>query len=337
MTVRKAVVGVLAFAIGALLAPSAWAKGTPPEKQALPSQATGTSSVSAGPGGPTYTTGSRAGHTTVEARQGGKVVDATGPLHFNGHYAIPAVTVDGAPGGLSADGSVLTLVKQPGSKLHTNLLFLHTDPFRRPRPMDLDGRFSFDAISPDGDTIYLIQYLSPIDDTNYAVRAVDVSSTRLLPGQITDPAEEDSGEMGGLPVDRAMSAGGRWAYTLYAAPARKPFVHALDTQAGKAHCIDIPNVRDGDLAEGSVSVGPGGGLTVRDERGLTVAVVDTSTFEARAPGVPAPDAATPPPAADHGGSTNWTPIILGAVAAALAAGGGAMFLRRRRRTVAAPG
>jgi hypothetical protein len=36
------------------------------------------------------------------------------------------------------------------------------------------------------------------------------------------------------------SAGGRWVYTLYAHPGGTPFVHALDTLHGVAHCIGIP-------------------------------------------------------------------------------------------------
>ena len=46
--------------------------------------------------------------------------------------------------------------------------------------------------------------------------------------------------MGGQPVARASSSGGRWAYTLYARRGDKPFVHALDTVRREAFCIDLP-------------------------------------------------------------------------------------------------
>jgi hypothetical protein len=33
---------------------------------------------------------------------------------------------------------------------------------------------------------------------------------------------------------------GRWAYTLYANPGGFPFIHALDTVRGVAHCVGVP-------------------------------------------------------------------------------------------------
>jgi hypothetical protein len=36
------------------------------------------------------------------------------------------------------------------------------------------------------------------------------------------------------------TADGRWAYTLYTNPGGYPFVHALDTVRGVAHCIGVP-------------------------------------------------------------------------------------------------
>ena len=41
-------------------------------------------------------------------------------------------------------------------------------------------------------------------------------------------------------MTRATSAGGRWVYTLYSNPGGTPFVHALDTVRGVAHCVGIP-------------------------------------------------------------------------------------------------
>ena len=36
---------------------------------------------------------------------------------------------------------------------------------------------------------------------------------------------------------------GRWVYTLYQKPSGEPFVHALDTVAPLAYCIDLPRNR----------------------------------------------------------------------------------------------
>jgi hypothetical protein len=41
-------------------------------------------------------------------------------------------------------------------------------------------------------------------------------------------------------VVRAPGTGGRWVYTLYQNPGGFPFVHALDTVRGVAHCIGLP-------------------------------------------------------------------------------------------------
>jgi hypothetical protein len=49
--------------------------------------------------------------------------------------------------------------------------------------------------------------------------------------------------MTGYAVTRATSADGRWVYTLYQKPEGEPFVHALDTVAATAHCIDLPASR----------------------------------------------------------------------------------------------
>jgi hypothetical protein len=56
----------------------------------------------------------------------------------------------------------------------------------------LQGDFSFDAISPIGDRIYLIEYLSPKDPTKYAVRAYDVQAGRLLHSPVVDPTRPTS-------------------------------------------------------------------------------------------------------------------------------------------------
>ena len=44
-------------------------------------------------------------------------------------------------------------------------------------PVELDGEWTFDALSPDGRWLYLIEQLSPRDRTRYAVRVYDLEST----------------------------------------------------------------------------------------------------------------------------------------------------------------
>ena len=140
----------------------------------------------------------------------------------------------------------------------------------------LHGDFSFDAISPSGRWVYLIQYTSALDPTQYRVRALVVATGRLLGADIVDP--HDRGErMRGNPLTRISSPDGRWAYTLYDGNGQ-PFVHALDTSAApSARCIDVtvfPPAPDPWSARltltgsGSRSCSAGGSLTAIDTRSL---------------------------------------------------------------------
>ncbi len=182
--------------------------------------------------------------------------------HLPGIYSVPAVAYDLSGGGLSADGRTLVLSgftrEYPPrtarfALLDTDLYLRHP---RRPgqhRPrhgisyVNLDGHYAFDAISPDGSTIYLIHYLSETtglpDLPHYEVRAYAVKSGRLLPEPIVDPEEAEE-RMEGLPLSRAMSPDGRWAYTLYDGNGKELFIHALDTIAGRAVCVDLPQLSD---------------------------------------------------------------------------------------------
>lgn len=183
---------------------------------------------------------------------------------LGGDYDVPAVDYSGTGGGLSADGKTLVLssfatgnppVYPPKT---TRLAILDTDlrPQRHLRAgqrrppsafssVKLPGHFAFDAISPDGSTIYLIHHFpkltGPAYIAHYEVRAYDVKSGRLLPEPIVDPDEPEE-RMEGLPLYRAMSPDGRWAYTLYDGNGRESFLHALDTVAGRAVCVDLPQL-----------------------------------------------------------------------------------------------
>src|SRR5437764_11350573 len=109
------------------------------------------------------------------------------------------------------------------------------------RTIALNGSFTFDALSPNASTMYVIEYTHGAgnDLTDYIVRAYDMRTNRLLPGKIADRSEKDE-SMAGYAMTRATSADGRWVYTLYQKPSGEPFVHALDTVGRAAYCIDLP-------------------------------------------------------------------------------------------------
>lgn len=249
-------------------------------------------------------------------------------------YSIPAAAFDDTAGGLSADGSTLVLSRFSWiyPPRNTGLAILHTErrPYnphgrgRSPTLIDklsLPGSFSFDAISPDGSTVYLIEHLSRYYGGPYQVRALEVKSGKLLPKPIVDPAEPME-RMEGIPVSRVTSRDGRWAYTLYSAnekgeyeKAHEPFIHALDTMAGRAVCVDLPQLEGYDRFWLRLRLDRAGRrLEVFNRRQRNAKVllsVNTRSFEVEEPG---------PVATASSGVGPWPPVVaLSAIAVALLA------------------
>ena len=197
-----------------------------------------------------------------------------------GFYGVPLVAYDGSAGGLSGDGRSLVLSSygpQPGQAGKTRFAVLNTRTLAVRRTFVLDGSWSFDAISPNGSTMYLTEHVRAGENPLYRVRPLD-ASTGLLRGAIVDRLEGE-GEMGGVPVARAASPGGRWAYTLYARRGDHPFVHALDTAKREAFCIDLPLRLDFNR-QSTLRLGLSGRtLSVRLYAGRRLATVDTGTWE----------------------------------------------------------
>jgi hypothetical protein len=269
------------------------------------------------------------GGTLVNAveRRGGKIVVAR---FLRDTLIVPAVALDGSSTGLSGDGSTLVLAAPRDLSAHPRSRFTILDaPTLRGRTrVSLRGDFTLDAISPDGNRLYLIESQSR-DGTRYAVRAYDVAERRLLPEPIVDPAEADE-PMRGSPVSRAMSPDGRWAYTLYdGARGAHPFIHALDTQRGRAKCIDLDDLSQQDAYPMVLRVGRDGVVHVRPAGGgASVLTVDPRSFAVREPRDPAPPAAAA--ASGHGWVAPAVGAAILALLAALAMRVGAPALRRTR-------
>ena len=293
------------------------------------------SGVEADPGGVT-TPQLDVNYIVVPAGRGtllGRVAKGTGrlttPVYLRSRFVIPAVAADGTPGGLSGDGRTLVLIRPRSSfpQNTTRLMVIDGARLRIRRTLKLRGDFSYDAISPDGGTLFLIQYTSRRDFTRYAVRAYDLRAGRLVPGRIIDRREPDE-DMSGYPVTRANSADGRWAYTLYDG-AEHPFVHALDTVSRRAYCIDLDGLAKDDLFEMRLTLrNAGRTLAVTSGRGKRLEV-DTRTFQVSAPAALGERRASD---RDEGGALPWTGI--GGGAALVAAGAGLAAARRRRRVLA---
>ena len=155
-----------------------------------------------------------------------------------GSYGIPMLTSTGPGGGMFRDGSTFVL-QSTGLLATTQFVLLRTADLGVSDQIVLKGTFAFDALSPDGSKLYLIQHTSAQDIQHYIVRAYDLSAHQLMPGRIADKAQK-SWVMQGWTIDRATTATGRWVYTLYANPGGFPFIHALDTVKGVAHCVGVP-------------------------------------------------------------------------------------------------
>ncbi|MGH3133114.1 MAG: hypothetical protein ACRDNY_05145 [Gaiellaceae bacterium] len=200
---------------------------------------------------------------------------------LRGSYGVPLVAYDGTAGGLSGDGTRLVLASYgppPGGPGTTRFVVLSASTLGLRRLIVLDGSWSFDAIAPDGSTLYLTEHVSAGRNPVYRVRTFDVP-TGILRGAIVDRLEGEE-EMGGEPVTRASSADGRWAYTLYARRQDEPFVHALDTARREAFCIDLP-LRLGYDAQWALRLKldePSEALSVRLRRG-TLATIDTGSWK----------------------------------------------------------
>jgi hypothetical protein len=277
-----------------------------------------------GPDGGRYVT-IPAGRDTVVARVGpdGRIYRSR---LLRGAYTIPAVAYDRSAAGLSADGTTLVLIRPRVQfpRARTPLLVLDAQDLRTRAAPSFRGDFSFDAISPRGGLVYLIEYTSATDPTQYLVRGYDLHAGRLLAEPIVDPTEPDE-DMRGRPLTRATSPDGRWAYTLYDGGG-EPFVHALDTARATARCIDLDALAGQDMNVLRPGLRVEGGTLIVHNGLDELAVVSMRTFRVSEP-------APPKPAGSEGGTrVPWAPLLL--LPAALL-GAAALAFRRRRRLATA--
>jgi hypothetical protein len=194
-----------------------------------------------------------------------------------GSFGVPMLTAGGPGGGLFRDGSTFVL-QSTGYAANTSFQLVRAGDLALGETIALKGTFAFDALSPDGSRLYLIQHTSVNDLQHYVVRAYDLGTHTLLPGKIADKTQK-GWVMQGFPVARATTADGRWAYTMYWNPNGFPFVHALDTVNGVAHCVGFAATSpSGALVDYKLSV-KGGKLMIRARSGVLYRVIDRTTWK----------------------------------------------------------
>ena len=268
-----------------------------------------------------------AGSQTVLVETSTESGEITAHSLIDGQFTVPAIAVDGTASGVSADGETLALInpRKTFPRQTTELVVYDVaQRIKDAQRIELKGDFSFDALSPDGETLYLVEYTDPRDPGAYQVRQYDLASGALAPDPILD-TEEEPGEMRGFPQTRLTGPGGTWEYTLYDG-GEHPFIHALNVVEATTLCIDLDMIHARNTYGAKLELSADeSSIELVDRKGELRAIVDTETHEASAPGAePAPTAAPAP---------EKTPAL---VPAGIAAGGliltalAALGIRRMR-------
>jgi hypothetical protein len=219
------------------------------------------------------------GATLVEATdRNGRVLHQ---LTVKGSWGLPLVAYDHTVEGLVDGGRALLLAQQIYTsdgqlRSPTSFKLLDARTLKVSREIRLAGTFTFDAASPNGRYMYLIEYFSTDDPTLYRVRAYDLRGDKLLAKIVADRRSWQTG-MEGMPISRTWKDG--WAYTLYGGNAR-PFIHALNARGLEAVCIDMPwRSSPQRVFDFRLRTDRAGHLVVRGPHGRALAVVDRRTFK----------------------------------------------------------
>lgn len=197
-----------------------------------------------------------------------------------GSLGVPAITFEGLAEGTFANGRRLVLASSVyEDQRHTTFVTLDTRTLRPLRTIRLRGAFAFDALSPNGRRLFLLQYPQGLNGgVHYVVRSLNMRTGRLEPGAIVDKTEPDE-RMSGIALNRAWSPNRAWAYTLYSGGESHAFVHALNTRTRTARCIDLPWAGAAQSILQNVQLAVRRGvLTLTEPGGGVLARVDTRTF-----------------------------------------------------------
>jgi len=239
-------------------------------------------------------------------------------MKIRGSWGIPTIgySYPTSGEGLSRNGQLLVLGALQRAISPTSFVVVNPQRMAVVKRITLPGYFSYDALSPDASRMYLIEYTQGRsgDLNHYVVRAYDLKHDRLLPGRIADRTQK-SWVMQGSAVTRTTSTDGRWVYTLYQNPGGYPFIHALDTVRGVAHCVGLPMSNQNGIYNLVLSL-HGRTLAVHWRSGRPWLTLDTATWRLSP--------------ASNGFPWSWVASGIGGVLAALASA--ALVLRRRRRS-----
>ena len=197
-----------------------------------------------------------------------------------GTLGVPGVTFNGVAEGTWGNGRRLVLASSVyDDQTRTRFVVIDTRTLRPLRTITLRGAFAFDALSPSGSRLFLLEFPQGVNGgIHYVVRSLDMRTGRLEPGAIVDKTEPDE-QMNGVAMYRAWSPNRTWAYTLYNGGASHAFIHALNTRTRTARCIDLPWAGNAQsILETAQLAVKGRTLMLSDARGALLARIDTRTF-----------------------------------------------------------
>ncbi len=158
---------------------------------------------------------------------------------IDGSWRLPTIGHDPLPVGVSADASTVVLVETGISEAEPMTRFAVLADGNAARIIELPGSLEFDALSPDGSILYVIEHLSAPPEARYQVRAVDVATGRMRDAVIVDKRNIEA-SMGGWPITQERHENGV-VLTLYQGTGH-PFIHALQSNEAWAVCIGLPVV-----------------------------------------------------------------------------------------------
>jgi WD40 repeat protein len=208
-----------------------------------------------------------------------------------------------APSGLSPNGRWLVLVGPSGER--SRFAVVDTGLLKVAADVEVPGTLTYDAISDDGTSLYLIerigakaaQALVGVDAAYaYRVRVYDVPSAKLSDTLVVDVklAAQTNGDnaqtridgiMNGLYQSSVPSRDGQWNFSFYYNPNRGPFIHVLHLNTRSAFCIlDLPIVTNGydKRLQWSLALAPSGTVLYASNGALgLVSVIDAVTLKVR--------------------------------------------------------
>jgi hypothetical protein len=176
----------------------------------------------------------------------------TRSMHLAGAYQIPPATLSGVPGGISQNGAwlVLQAFDSTGTTVTgSHMLVVDTSLALKPTPINLPGDFTFDAVSNDGLSVYMIQH---VGSAEYYVRLYHVDSSTLDPAIIFDKSD-GANAMTGLRLSGVPAPSGYMLFSVYARAHKSAFVHVLMLNAPIAFCVDLPGSGYADGSDASLN------------------------------------------------------------------------------------